>query len=190
MPSEDLRARLDLPLRAVAALGSGFLVLALGLAILIGAPLSAGAQDSGPKSGLPVPRFVSLKSDRVNVRQGPTRDHAVAWIFTRQGLPVEITAEYDNWRRVRDTDGQEGWVFHSMLSGRRTALVAPWARDALLDLHRRPDPESPVIARLEPKVLADVAECTGAWCRVKVGSVSGHIRQDSLWGVYPKEEVE
>ena len=73
-------------------------------------------------SGLPVPRYVSLKSDHVNVRAGPTKDNDVAWVYTRSGLPVEITAEFENWRRVRDSEGAEGWVYHSLLSGRRTAI--------------------------------------------------------------------
>src|SRR5262245_43789677 len=86
--------------------------------------LACGAQaaetGTGTKSGLPLPRFVSLKPDRVNVRGGPTRDHEVAFVYTRAGLPVEITAESDNWRRIRDWEGSEGWVYHSLLSGKRT----------------------------------------------------------------------
>ena len=74
-------------------------------------------------SGLPVPRFVSLKADRVNVRGGPDKDHDVSWVYTRVGWPVEIIAEFENWRRIRDSDGSEGWVYHSMLSGKRTAVV-------------------------------------------------------------------
>ena len=78
------------------------------------------------KSGLPVPRFVSLKAGRVNVRVGPGEDYKVAWVFTRPALPVEIIQEFDTWRRIRDSDGSVGWVFHSLLSGKRTAVVAPW----------------------------------------------------------------
>ena len=77
----------------------------------------------GTTSGLPVPRFVSLKSDHVNVRGGPTKDNDVSWIYTKSGLPVEITAEFENWRRIRDSEGSEGWVYHSLLSGKRTAVV-------------------------------------------------------------------
>ncbi len=86
-----------------------------------------------------MPRFVSLKSDKVNVRAGPTKDHDVTWVYTRSGLPVEITAEFENWRRIRDWEGAEGWVYHSLLSGRRTALVAPSrkAKDELLPLLRQ-----------------------------------------------------
>src|SRR5262249_7190806 len=84
---------------------------------------AVAAGDSGDSGKLPIPRFVSLKSDKVNVRSGPTKDHEVTWVYTRTGLPVEITAEYENWRRIRDWEGAEGWVYHSLLSGRRTGLV-------------------------------------------------------------------
>lgn len=188
MPRQTQSTRLRLSGKVFGALGRPFLGLALWLLAVSHDPVKA--DDAIKATGLPVPRFVSLKSDRVNVRQGPTREHGVAWIFTRQSLPVEIVAEFDNWRRVRDSDGAEGWVFHSLLSGRRTALIAPWAKDTLFDLHRRADGESPVVARLEPKVLADVTACDGAWCRVKLRSASGYIRQESLWGVYPNESME
>jgi SH3-like domain-containing protein len=91
---------------------------------VLGASISPGfsAKDTAvTSSGLPVPRYVSLKSDHVNVRAGPTKDNDVAWVYTRSGLPVEITAEFENWRRVRDSEGAEGWVYHSLLSGRHKA---------------------------------------------------------------------
>src|ERR1041384_1415189 len=89
----------------------------------------------GTTSGLPVPRFVSLKSDHVNVRGGPTKDNEVSWIYTRSGLPVEITAEFENWRRIRDSEGSEGWVYHSLLSGKRTAVITTKSRDDLASLY-------------------------------------------------------
>ena len=92
-------------------------------------------------SGLPVPRYVSLKSDHVNVRAGPTKDNDVAWVYTRSGLPVEITAEFENWRRVRDSEGAEGWVYHSLLSGRRTAVVTMKTKDDFAPLYDRADPD-------------------------------------------------
>ena len=113
----------------------------LALAVIVSAAgtaaaRAAGETATGPKSGLQVPRFVSLKPDRVNVRGGPTRDHEVTFVYTRAGLPVEITAESDNWRRIRDWEGSEGWVYHSLLSGRRTAVVSPKDKSALVP-HRR-----------------------------------------------------
>src|ERR1700750_558216 len=118
---------------------------------LLGASASAGfsAKDTAvSSSGLPVPRYVSLKSDHVNVRAGPTKDNDVAWVFTRAGLPVEITAEFENWRRVRDSEGAEGWVYHSLLSGRRTAVVTMKHKDDLATLHESADTGSTVTDRL------------------------------------------
>src|SRR5436190_22905796 len=112
-------------IRAVAALAVSAL----------GALASASAETTGSKSGLPVPRYVSLRPDRVNVHGGPTRDHDVVFVYTRAGLPVEITAESDNWRRIRDWEGSEGWVYHSLLSGRRTAVILPKDRNALVPLY-------------------------------------------------------
>src|SRR5882724_3919865 len=128
----------------------------------LSAARAAGETGAGPKSGLPVPRFVSLKPDRVNVRGGPTRDHDVTFVYTRAGLPVEITAESDNWRRIRDWEGSEGWVYHSMLTGRRTALVKAKEKDALVPLYDSSDNASPVVAQLQAGVMATVKRCTGS----------------------------
>jgi SH3-like domain-containing protein len=178
--------------RAAAALGLSLAVTALGLLILIAGARGAGAAEAAAAkpNALPLPRFVSLKSDRVNVRRGPSRDHAVTWTYTRGGTPVEVVAEFDNWRRVRDSEGDEGWVFHSMLSGKRTALVAPWSKQPELRLHAKPDPASRVVARLEPKVLARVDECDKRWCRISGPGFSGWMAQENLWGVYPDEIID
>ena len=105
-------------------------------------------------SGLPVPRYVSLKSDHVNVRAGPTKDNDVAWVYTRAGMPVEIVNEFENWRRIRDWEGAEGWVYHSLLSGRRTAVVTMKSKDELAQLYDRPDRTSAIAARLQAGVVA------------------------------------
>ena len=91
------------------------------------------AEQKGSASGLPIPRYVSLKSDRVNLREGPSKDHRTTWVFQRAGLPVEITGEFEIWRKVRDSEGAEGWVLHSLLSGRRTVLIAPWKKGVEFD---------------------------------------------------------
>jgi SH3-like domain-containing protein len=155
------------------------------------AVLPAAAElGTGSKSGLPVPRFVSLKPDRVNVRGGPTRDHEVTFVYTRAGLPVEITAESDNWRRIRDWEGAEGWVYHSLLSGRRTAVVTPKDKRELVPLYEESDRNSAVVARLQAGVLASVKRCTGSWCRIVGPGFDGWAVQEQLWGVYPNEKVE
>lgn len=150
----------------------------------------ASAKDSTPTtSGLPVPRYVSLKSDHVNVRAGPTKDNDVAWVYTRSGLPVEITAEYENWRRVRDSEGAEGWVYHSLLSGRRTAVVTMKNKDDLASLYDGADAKSSVTARLQAGVIAQVKKCNGAWCHISGNGFDGWIEQQRLWGVYTDEQV-
>src|SRR3982074_1989079 len=131
-------------------------------AVLLAASASSGfsAKDSPvTTSGLPVPRYVSLKSDHVNVRAGPTKDNDVAWVYTRSGLPVEITAEFENWRRGRDSEGAEGWVYHSLLSGRRTAVITMKTKDDLASLYDRPDSAGAVSARLQAGVVAQVKKC-------------------------------
>ena len=169
------------------------LALAFVLSVLFGfvspAIVTAQGVKTGP-SGLQLPRFVSLKSDRVNVRRGPGRDHDVMWIFVRAGLPVEVVQEFENWRRVRDSEGAEGWVFHSLLSGRRSALVAPWDKTDQLSVHASSDTASAVTAYLQPGVMASVHECDGTWCRIGGAEWSGWIDQTKLWGVYPNEEFK
>lgn len=172
---------------------TGFSIAAM--AVLLSSQQSALAvgEIRGGVTGLPVPRYVSLKSDRVSLREGPSKDHRISWVFQRAGLPVEVTGEFETWRRVRDAEGTEGWVLHSLLSGRRTALVVPWARnrEETIPLYSRADERAPLVARLTPNVLASVRSCAGSWCRITVpGEHDGFVRQDRLWGVYPNESVD
>lgn len=145
-------------------------------------------QSVGGSSKLPVPRFVSLRSDMVKVHRGPSKDHPVVWTFTRAGLPVEITAEFDNWRRIRDADGSEGWVSQGLLSKRRTGLVAPWEKAKTFDLMTRPG-AGEVKARVESGVLVSLKTCDGVWCRITVNDVDGFMKQETLWGVYPNDKL-
>jgi SH3-like domain-containing protein len=154
------------------------------------AATAAWAGGDSTASGLPVPRFVSLKADRVTVRGGPDKDHDVSWIYTRVGWPVEITAEFENWRRIRDSDGSEGWVYHSLLSGKRTASVQMKAKTDLAQLHANPDDKSAVTAQLQVGVLGTVKRCTGTWCQFSGDGFDGWIAQNELWGVYPNEKFE
>jgi SH3-like domain-containing protein len=161
------------------------------VSVLLGSPVIAGLAKESPltTSGLPVPRYVSLKSDHVNVRAGPTKDNDVAWVYTRAGLPVEITAEYENWRRVRDSEGAEGWVYHSLLSGRRTAVVTMKHKDDLAPIYDTADPSSAIAARLQAGVVAQVKKCNASWCHIAGNGFDGWIQQERLWGVYADEQV-
>jgi SH3-like domain-containing protein len=151
-------------------------------ALLIAAASAAQAAESS----LPVPRFVSLRSDDVNLRTGPGVRYPVDWVFQRKTLPVEVLAEVDTWRKIRTPDGTEGWVHQSMLTGRRTAVVVGDVRT----LRARNDPNAAVVARLEPGVIGSLLECRDAWCRLEVAGQKGWMPRDELWGVLPTENFD
>lgn len=151
--------------------------------------IGQAGRASGP-SGLPLPRFVSLKADKVNVRRGPSSDHPVAWVYQRRGLPVEIVAEFENWRRIRDSDGEEGWILQNLLSGRRTAVVAPWRREQTTDLLSETTASARIVARVAGGAVAEVKACDGTWCEIEAGGYDGYVEQAMLWGVYPGEKVD
>ena len=161
-----------------------------GVIAALGAPARAADSSVGTATGLPIPRYVSLKPSDTPMREGPSKEHRIKWVFKREGLPVEITAEFENWRRVRDVEGTEGWVFHSRLSSRRTALVAPWSKETTLKLQESDSESSPVVARLQPSVLATIESCNKRWCRINGEGFRGWMKQDQLWGVYPDEPVK
>ncbi|HEX2019590.1 MAG TPA: SH3 domain-containing protein [Aurantimonas sp.] len=171
------------------------------LALVGAAVLSTGALapsapvlavELGPVSKLPLPRYVSLKAARVNLRIGPGRDYPVSWLYLKPGLPVEVVQEYELWRRIRDSEGTEGWVYHSLLSGERTSIAAPWLKGkaTMIDVHANPATDAPLTARLEPGVVAPVTECASGWCRLAVMDRKGFVRQQEIWGVYPDESFQ
>lgn len=183
-------------MRRAVSIGSGrlaWVLLALVAALTPGLPLAPGAAfagDVGP-SGLPLPRFVSLKASRVNVRLGPGDDYPIAWIYTKPGLPVEVLQEYDTWRRIRDSEGAVGWVFESLLTGKRTALVAPWQKSTEpLTARSGPGADYGVAAMLQPGVLSPVKSCKAGWCRLKDPRFDAWIEVERLWGVYPDEKMD
>lgn len=155
----------------------------------ITASIDAQSRALGP-SGLPIPRFVSLKAEKVNVRRGPSSDHPVAWVFNRKGHPVEIVAEFETWRRIRDSDGEEGWILQNMLAGKRTAVMAPWRQGQTIPLRDGPNRAGREIAALESGVIGEISSCTGEWCEVTAGGYDGWVEQTQLWGVYPGETVD
>src|ERR1700727_651168 len=164
-------------------------VLVLAGALIL-APRASVADPVGPVTKLPLPRFASLKTDGVNLREGPSKDHATKWVYERAGLPVEITAEFEIWRKVRDSEGIEGWVLHSLLSGRRTALVTPNKKGESSKLYARASASGDVAATLQSGVIVNIRNCDGAWCLVDGDGFKGYIEQEKLWGVYPDEKIQ
>lgn len=146
-------------------------------------------------SGLPVPRYVSLKSDHVNMRNGPGTEYPTAWVYRRAGLPLEVIKEFEGWRQVRDADGATGWVLQSFLSGRRTALVLPWELKPdkpvpQVTIHANDNDSARAVVLIEAGVIANVHGCDSRWCDVSVDKYRGYIEQKKLWGVYAGEVVK
>jgi SH3-like domain-containing protein len=154
-------------------------------------PDAPNEQASGKPDGLPLPRFVSLRADSVNLRVGPSARYPIEWIYVRRNLPVEIIAEFDTWRRIKDPAGTEGWVHSSMLSGRRTAVVTGEVRPLLRTMETKSAKKPDLVATLEPGVVVAVERCPQgvSLCRVEAEGVEGWLSRDALWGVYPGEVI-
>ena len=144
---------------------------------------SGGAEERGPVTNLPMPRFVSLKASEGNVRRGPSLSHRIDWVFKRRNMPLRITAEHGHWRRVEDKEGFGGWVHYSLLSGSRTVLV----EQDLLPIRARPDPNTQITATLERGVIAHLDTCNPTWCRISAEGYRGWARRNALWGLAPGE---
>ncbi len=149
---------------------------------------AAGATAQTQGSGLPLPRFVSLRAAEVNMRAGPGVQYPVEWVYHRQNLPMEVIAEYGTWRKVRDWQATQGWIHQSMLGGRRSFIVT----EATRTVRRKPDARSAPMARAEAGAVGTILECLGSsgWCRVEIGGHKGWLRRVDFWGVYPTETVE
>lgn len=151
-------------------------------------PVPVWAQEaSGSVTGLKIPRFVSLKSAEIYMRSGPGTRYPILWVYNRKNLPVEVINEYDNWRKVRDPDGEEGWMLGTLLSGERTALITS---DQPVSLYKSRDRGAQRTAWLESGVIANVEKCSASWCLVRVGTFSGWLEKSSLWGVYENEQID
>ena len=136
------------------------------------------------KPGLPLPRFVSLRKDEVNVRTGPGVRYPVDWVFIYKNMPVQILSEFKGWRKVQDWKGTKGWIHRSMLSGKYRWIIV---RAKTAPLRREAEPKAPVIAKLKSKVVGRLKLCRGDWCEITVNGIQGWIKRTALWGVYPSE---
>lgn len=151
--------------------------------IIIGPPSVAG--PVGSETGLPLPRFVSLSSDKVNVRAGPGTRYPIKWVFVREGWPVEVVEEYELWRQIRDIDGSIGWVHRNLISSRRTLIITGDVRA----VYEEPDESSPVVLLAEPGVVGKLEECDGRWCEIEIAGLTGWLMANQFYGVYADEKI-
>ena len=138
--------------------------------------------DRGDVTGLPLPRFVSIKSNKVNARRGPNATYQIDWVYTRAGVPLKVTAEYENWRKVEDFEGEGGWVHSRLLSGKRFVIVL----DSEILLKRKPNKNSPILAVIKKGVIARLISNVGVWSEIAVEGYSGWVRDESIWGASNK----
>ena len=150
------------------------------------APEKACQPDVGCVTNLPLPRFVSLKGNEGNARRGPGLTHRIDWVFTRAGMPLRITAEFENWRRVEDVEGAGGWVHYSLLSGARSVLVTL----DMAELRDAPSDSANVVAQAEMGVIARLLDCQPDWCRVAMDGQRGWVQKTAVWGVNSDEAFE
>jgi SH3-like domain-containing protein len=156
--------------------------LALALAMMIRWETTAAAASG---SEAPLPHFASFHSDKVNLRAGPGDRYPIEWVYIRKDWPIEVIAQFDHWRRVRDWEGTEGWVHEKMVTAKREVIVTGSVRG----IRQSPDHAAALIARAEPGVVAKLAECRGEWCRIEAGDTIGWVQRSDVWGVYPTENV-
>ena len=142
--------------------------------------------SKGAVTNLPIPRFVSLKGNEGNARRGPSLTHRIDWVFTTPGMPLRVTAEHENWRRVEDAEGLGGWVHYALLSGVRSAIISA----DLADFRMQPDPASAVRFQAERGVIGRLLACAPDWCRMNVQGERGWVEKSALWGVIPGEILE
>ena len=145
------------------------------------------AEDSSPKfnhTKLEIPRFVCLGSSKVNLRTGPGKRYPIEWVFQKKRMPVEIIQEFDTWRKIKDIDGNFGWVHKGLLSGKRTGTLLNESIMLKKPLH-----QSKPIARIEKGVIVKLEKCKLNWCKVEVSGYNGWIERENIWGIYPKEEL-
>lgn len=164
--------------RWVQAAVGGVLAVIVGICWVKAACAAGGGEP-------PVPRFATLRADKVNLRAGPGDRYPIEWIYVRKDWPVEVVAQFDHWRRVRDWEGTEGWVHEKMITAHREVVVTGGVRG----LRQSPEANGALVARAEPGVVARLEECRGDWCRIAAGDIAGWIQRADIWGVFPNETV-
>lgn len=180
---------------------SGLILIGILLGMMSSAAMAGEVGIThGRETGLPLPRFVSLKFNKVNLRVGPGRKYTINWLYKKRGLPVEIIQEFDQWRRIRDSEGTTGWVLNSQLSSRRTGIIAPWekpkidfgdtVRAAFINGKGAASNDSGTVAKLQAGLMVSIGECEAKWCEVEAQDTRFWLQQDHIWGVYPGETVD
>lgn len=133
-------------------------------------------------------RFVAMRANKVNARSGPNMRYPIEWIYQQQNYPVEIIAEYEQWRKIRDYEGTISWVMKNLLTNARYALVTDpgetniYAKDSL---------NSEIIARAEDGAIGKIKRCTPTFCFLEFeNKIEGWMQRSVIYGVKKDEEIK
>jgi len=147
--------------------------------------LFAHAEEYGSSTGWKLPRFVSLKSDEVNLRVGPGIKYPIVVKYTVKNLPVEIIEENNDWRKIKDIEGNEGWILEALLQGDKFGIInQSYNESAKIYSH----PRGNIIGKIGKNNVVKVNSCLSDWCKIKYAKYSGWINKENLWGVYENEK--
>ena len=140
--------------------------------------------ETGKVTGLKIPRFVSLKSDDVNLRVGPSTNYPITLKYISQNLPVEIIDEFDVWRQARDHNGTIGWLHKSLIKGERYILTG-YKKEKEINLYNRPNGK--IIGIIKKNNILDLKMCIIDWCKVSQNKINRWLLKKNVWGVYDFE---
>lgn len=155
------------------------MILVIGAALL-SLPDGASAQDRE------TPYWASVSAGQARMRTGPGRNFPISWLYQRAGLPVRVVEVYENWRKVEDPDGTQGWMLVNLLSADRTAMITGDIRP----LREAPQPNARVRYQAEPGVIGRIRTCRRGWCEIDVRGRSGFVEIAHLFGVEDDERVD
>jgi SH3-like domain-containing protein len=141
------------------------------------------ALTAGAAASEKILRYVSQRTEKAYLREGPTYAHKVLWVYRHRGYPYAVIAQFDVWRRVRAADGTVGWMAASMLSDKRTVLITGKGR---AELFAKPQ-QGKVVALADPGAVASLVACKPMACRVRGEDIDGWIAKDRIWGVGASE---
>ena len=154
------------------------IILLINLSLIVNVLSASGSSIISKKTGLPLPRFVSLKGDKVNLRRGPSLDYKIDWVYKRKHLPLMIVSEFGHWRKVIDFEGYTGWIYKDLLSGSRYIIVN---KEETL-LRNKAGFNSLGRAILKKEVIGKLIDCEGLWCLIRIKNMRGYVLAEHIWG--------
>ena len=155
------------------------IIALINLSLLLNELYANTRTEISKKTGLPLPRFVSLKGNKVNLRRGPSLNYKIDWVYKRKHLPLMIVSEFGHWRKVTDFEDYTGWIYKDLLSSSRYIIVNK--NETLL--RNKAHFNSLGKAILKREVIGKLIDCEGLWCSIRVKNLRGYVLAEHVWGI-------